>query len=65
MPLSLFYKDSFDIKYPIKVDMPLNKEIKSKLFHTRNIYFETAMDKTVSLLFLFKDGLGFKYPTKE
>ena len=28
-----FYKDDFDIKLPIKVDVPLNKETKSILSH--------------------------------
>ena len=31
LSLLFFYKDGFGIKYPIKVDMPLNKETKSKL----------------------------------
>ena len=32
----LFYKDGFGIKYPTKVDMPLNKEV--KLNQSTNVY---------------------------
>ena len=31
VPLLFFYKDGFGLKEPTKVDMPLNKESKSKL----------------------------------
>ena len=30
VPLPSFYKDDFGIKYPEKVDIPLNKETKPK-----------------------------------
>ena len=42
--LLFFYKDSFGIKEPTKVDMPLNKEIKPNLKFTtlfmRNVTFQ-------------------------
>ena len=31
VPLMSFYKDSFDIKYPPRVDMPLNEESETRI----------------------------------
>ena len=33
-----FYKSGFGIKFPMKVDMPLNKETKPKLSNLKNVY---------------------------
>ena len=40
-PLLSFYKDDFDIKYPMKADMPLKKEIKTIYrYHNSQVHFD-------------------------
>ena len=46
VPLLVFYKDGFDIKYPTKVDMPLNKEIKPKVKRSTSKKEKTMEEET-------------------
>ena len=39
-----FYKEVFGIKWPIKVDMPLNKETKDTNIHSKAIKYQNNIN---------------------
>ena len=56
----LFYYDCFGIKYPTKVDMPLNKKTKA------NVYHQPTHPSFVEFVFLFISELGeYTHPCED